>query len=271
LLEDLFRATAQLLRGDAPPQMAGVGERQEEARRLLRLRGLRPDVERALWRQLDTGYFLRHDADEIAWHARALYHRPEGSEPVVRARLNPTGDGIQVMVYVADQPDLFARICGFFARLGYSIADAKVHTTRHGYALDSFVLLDTGEHRAYRDVTSLVEHELVESLRTRPNLEAPPPVRLSRQLKHFPVVPEVAIRPDERGHQYVMSIAAADRPGLLYSIARILGDHGVVINSAKIATLGERVEDTFLISGAKLGQTATLVRLEQDLLQALHI
>ena len=271
LLEDLFRATAQLLRGDAPPQMAGVGERQEEARRLLRLRGLRPDIERALWRQLDTGYFLRHDADEIAWHARALYHRPEGSEPVVRARLNPTGDGIQVMVYVADQPDLFARICGFFARLGYSIADAKVHTTRHGYALDSFVLLDTGEHRAYRDVTALVEHELVESLRTRPPLEAPPPVRLSRQIKHFPMVPEVDIRPDERGHQYVMSIAAADRPGLLYSIARILGDHGVVINSAKIATLGERVEDTFLISGAKLGQTATLVRLEQDLLQALHI
>ena len=56
------------------------------------------------------------------------------------------------MVYVADQPELFARICGFFARMGYRIVDAKVHTTRHGYALDSFMLLDPGEHPAYRDI-----------------------------------------------------------------------------------------------------------------------
>ena len=38
------------------------------------------------------------------------------------------GDGLQVMVYVPDQPRLFARLCGFFARLGYSIVDAKIHT-----------------------------------------------------------------------------------------------------------------------------------------------
>ena len=69
----------------------------------------------------------------------------------------------------------------------------------------------------------------------------------------------------------LMSIAAADRPGLLYSVARILGEHGVQLHSAKIATLGERVEDVFLISGHRLGQTSTLVRLEQDLLNALQV
>jgi [protein-PII] uridylyltransferase len=271
LLEDLFRATALLLRGDAPPQMAGVGERQEDARRLLRLRGLRPGVEQALWQQLDTGYFLRHDADEIAWHTRTLYHRIDSIEPMVRARINPFGDGVQVMIYVADQPELFARICGFFARLGYSIAEAKVHTTRHGYALDSFVLLDPGEHLAYRDIIALVEHDLAEQLRSRPPLTPPPPVRLSRQVKHFPITPEVTIRPDERGSQYIMSIAAADRPGLLYAVARILSQHGIFIRSAKISTLGERVEDTFLISGQELAKMALLVHLEQELLDALQI
>jgi [protein-PII] uridylyltransferase len=272
LLEDLFRATAKLLRGDAPLQLAGVPERQEDARRLLRLRGLRPGVEEALWQQLDTGYFLRHDADEIAWHARTLYYRPDHPEPVVRARINPTGDGIQVMVYVADQPDLFARTCGFFARHGMSIVEAKVHTTRHGYALDSFVLLMPGEEpQAYRDIIGLVEHDLADSLKTQPPLEAPPPVRLSRQVKHFPIEPEVQIRPDERGNQYIMSIAAADRPGLLYAVARILSRHGIFIRSAKIATLGERVEDTFLISGSELAKMVTLVHLEQELLEALQV
>jgi [protein-PII] uridylyltransferase len=271
LLEDLFRSTARLLRGDAPLQMAGVSERQEEARRLLRLRGLRPDVEQALWAHLDTSYFLRHDADEIVWHTRTLYYRPDSPEPVVRARLNPFGDGMQVMVYVGDQPELFARICGFFARIGYSIVEAKVHTSRHGYALDSFVLLDPGERLVYRDVLGLVEHNLTEHLTKLPPLEAPPAARLSRQVRHFPINPEVVIRPDERGNHHIMSVTAADRPGLLYGIARILSQHGVNIRSAKIATLGERVEDTFLISGQELGKMVTLVHLEQELLTALQI
>ncbi len=271
LLEDLFRSTSRVLRGDAPLQMAGVSERQEEARRLLRLRGLRPDVEQPLWEHLDTSYFLRHDADEIVWHTRTLYYRPDSPEPVVRARLNPFGDGMQVMVYVGDQPELFARICGFFARLGYSIVEAKVHTSRHGYALDSFILLDPGERLVYRDVLGLVEHDLTEHLKLLPPLEAPPPARLSRQVRHFPITPEVTVRPDERGNQHIMSVTAADRPGLLYAIARILSQHGVNIRSAKIATLGERVEDTFLISGQELGKMATLVHLEQELLQALQI
>jgi [protein-PII] uridylyltransferase len=271
LLEDLLLAASQFLRGDAPPQMAGIAERQDQARALLRLRGLRPGVEQSLWQWLDTGYFLRHDADEIAWHAHALYHRPDTDEPVVRARINRSGDGIQVMVYVADQPQLFARLCGFFARLGYSIAAAAVHTSRHGYALDSFILLDPGEHLAYRDVLGLIEHDLAEHLKRLPPLEAPPPARLSRQVKHFPVTPEVDIVPDERGVSYVMSIVAADRPGLLYSIARILGQHGIFIGSARIATLGERVEDTFVITGPELGRTASLVNIEQELLDALRI
>jgi len=251
--------------------MAGVAERQEETRRLLRLRGLRPGIETSFWQHLDTGYFLRHDAEEIAWHTRTLYHRPEATEPVVRARLNPAGEGVQVMVYVADQPDLFARICGFFARLGYSIVEAKVHTCRHGYALDSFVLLDPGEHLSYRDMLALVEHDLGDRLRRQSPLEPPPSGRLSRQVKHFPIIPEVSIRADERGNQHIMSISAADRPGLLYAIARILSEHGIEVRSAKIATLGERVEDTFLISGRELSQVATLVNLEQQLLQALQV
>jgi [protein-PII] uridylyltransferase len=271
LLEDLFRMTASVLSGTAVLQLTGVAERQEEARSILRYHGLRPDVELDLWSQLDTGYFMRHAADEIAWHTRTLYYRPSGEQPVVRARLNPMGDGLQVMVYVPDQPLLFARLCGFFARLGYSIVDAKIHTTRHGYALDSFVVFAFDATQAYRDMIALIEHGIVEQLTQQPPLPASVSGRLSRQVRHFPVTPEVDIRADERGSQYLMSINAADRPGLLYAIARVLGHHEITLHTAKIATLGERVEDVFLISGKALAQTATLVRLEQDLLRVLQV
>ncbi len=271
LLEDLYAATRRLLAGATPQQAVGLAGRQEEVRSMLRFHGLRPGIEEKFWEQLDTVYFMRHDAEEIAWHTRILYHRPDAAEPVVKARLNQFGEGLQVMVYVADQPALFARLCGVFARLGYSIADAKIHTTRNGYALDSFVLLDPTHQLPYRDMVALIEHDLVERLTKLPPLEAPMTGRLSRQLRHFPITPEVAIRADEKGKYHVMSVVAADRPGLLYSIALILSRHNVVLHTAKIATLGERVEDTFLLSGAELAQSTPLVRLEQELLEALQV
>jgi [protein-PII] uridylyltransferase len=271
LLDDLYRMTRRRLSGETLSPLTGLEERMEDARRLLRLRGLRMQVEKDFWAQLDTAYFLRHDSEEIAWHTLTLYHRPESPAPVVRARLNPAGAGLQVMIYVRDQPELFARLCGFFARLGYSIVDAKVHTTRHGYALDSFILLDMSHQLPYRDMIGLIDHDLAEHLKLQPPLSPPPQTRISRQVRHIPLTPEVSIRADESSQNYILSITAADRSGLLYAIARTLARHGIRLSTAKIATLGERVEDTFLISGTELGKTATLVKLEQELLEILHL
>jgi [protein-PII] uridylyltransferase len=38
---------------------------------------------------------------------------------------------MQVLVYTPDQPDLFARICGYFDQTGLIILDARIHTTRN--------------------------------------------------------------------------------------------------------------------------------------------
>ncbi len=271
LLEDLFHATRRFLRGATAEQALGSAERQDDALRLLRYYGLRPGVESELWRQLDTAYFMRHDAEEVAWHTRMLYYRASDPAPVVKARPSQTGEGLQVMVYTPDQRDLFMRLCGYFGRLGFTIVDAKIHTTRHGYALDSFVLLDPQERTLYRDVISLLEHELIDRLYHPGPPDEPAPSRISRQVKHFPISPEVSIRVDEKGNRYIMFVSAADRPGLLFAVARVLANHDVVLHAAKIATMGERVEDTFLISGSQLGSPQSLLRIERELLAGLQI
>lgn len=271
LLEDLYLITSRVLRGDKPEQIKGLAERQADAAARLRYFGLIDGVEEQLWQVLDTVYFMRHDIDEIVWHTRMLYYRPESERPVVKARPSPIERGLQVMVYARDSAKLFLRLCGFFGRMGLSILDAKIHTTRLGYALDSFVLFDPSGGENYRDIIPLIEHELAERLSSDALPTCPAQGRLSRQLKHFPIVPEVAIRPDERGQHYILSIAAADRPGLLFAIASILSEHGVNLYTAKISTLGERAEDTFLISGANLASTAGIVKLEGALQKALQI
>lgn len=272
LLEDLFFATRKLLRGATPEQALGLDDRQEHTRDLLRYHGLRTGVEEALWAQLDSVYFMRHAPDEIAWHTRLLYYRPDGVEPVVKARVLEDDQGVQVMIYTPDRKDLFVRITGFLGRLGFSILDAKVHTTRHGYALDSFFVQNTRPMGEYKDLIALIEHELGHHLRqAEAPIQGPAPGRLSREVRHFPIFPNVRIRPDDAGKHFILSLTAADRPGLLFSVAQVLAEQGLNIHTAKIATLGERVEDTFLLSGSLLYQDAFVVRIEQKLIQKLQV
>ncbi len=272
LLSDLYYLTLEHLSQDTPPAPQGIlAERQGEAMRLLRYFALPETVHERLWKQLDTVYFLRHSAEEIAWHTRSLHYRIFNDQPVVRARIHQEGEGLQVMVYTKDQPDLFARIVGFFARAGYSIVDAKIHTTTHGYALDSFVILNIAQPDNDRDMIAYIEHELTDRLARQTPPEAPSSGRLSRQVKHFPIKAEAEIQPDDKGAHFVLTLTAADRPGLLYTVANTIAEHGANLHTAKISTLGERVEDVFLISGGDLANSSRRIQLETDLMERLKV
>ena len=272
LLADLYCLTLDYLGRDSQPAAHGIiAERQAEAMRLLRFFALSDTVHQRLWKELDTVYFLRHSAEEIAWHTRSLHYRIFIDKPVVRARLHQDGEGLQVFVYTKDQPDLFVRIVAFFARSGYSIVDAKIHTTSHGYALDSFVLLDVAEQHSDREMISYVEHELTDRLYRQTPPEVPSAGRLSRQVRNFPIKAEASIEPDDRGTNYILTLTAADRPGLLYTVATTLAEHGANLHTAKISTLGERVEDVFLISGGDLGLSSRRIQLETELMERLKV
>ena len=271
LLEDLFRATRRTLTGEPLARDAALAEKQGEAARLLRLYALSDGVKDRLWASLDTAYFLRHDAQEIAWHTRNLHYRVDGAKPVVKARLAPFGEGLQVMVYTRDREALFARICGYFERAGFSIAEAKVHTTRSGYALDTFVVMGQGRDAHYLERIAMIEKDLAADLASDAPLGAPRGGRVSRRVRHFPISPRVDVRPDERGAYHVLSIVAADRPGLLYGVARILSRYHLNLQTARVNTLGDRAEDVFLISGPALADSKTVLQLEQDLLAELTL
>ncbi|GBU14858.1 bifunctional uridylyltransferase/uridylyl-removing enzyme [Polaromonas sp.] len=269
LLEDLYYYTLRVLGGRAPDARAEVQARKREALTTLALHAEPLDAHKALWATLGLSYFMRHEAADIAWHARQLSRHVGTAKTIVRARRSLVGEGMQVLVYTPDAPDLFARICGYFDQASFSILEAKIHTATNGYALDTFQVISPTLDDHYREFTSMVQVELDRTLQARGPLPPPGKGRLSRRFKSFPVTPRVDLRPDEQGQRWLLSVSAGDRAGLLYLIARVLAEHHISILLAKISTLGERVEDSFLIAGPELQHSKAQIAIETELLDAL--
>ena len=296
LLEDLFRATLKALGGRAADPTALVEARKREALTELALHALPFEAHKALWDTLDVSYFMRHQPGDIAWHTRHISRElaraaaPSGpaatetatpapedgsSSPeaaasaIVRARLSPEGEGVQVLVYAPDQSDLFARICGYFDQAGFSILDAKIHTTRTGHALDTFQVVAPTLSDHYRELMGMVEVNLARFINERTPLPPPSRGRTSRRVKSFPYTPRIELRPDDKAQRWLLSVSTSDRSGLLYRIALVLARHGINLQLAKVTTLGERVEDTFLVNGASLQHNKTQLAIETELLDVL--
>lgn len=272
LLESLYHAALRQLQGKQLDKANEIANRQAEAIETLAHYDISAQACLPLWEKLDDNYFLRHEAREIAWQTRLLLTHVETAQPIVRTRLSPDGDGIQVMIYARDRGDLFAIICGFFERLGYSIVEARIDTTRHGYALDSFLVLDESDRSVrYSDLIAHIERELTARLSATIPPEPPLEGRISRRVKHFPIAPTVSISPDEKSACHVLSLVAGDRPGLLSRVAHVLLHHRASLHTARINTLGNRAEDTFVISGRDgkvLPQEAAWL-IERELLELL--
>ncbi len=292
LLEDLYKLSLRSLGGRAPDASAQVQARKTEALQKLALYAMPHEAQKALWSTLDVSYFMRHDANDIAWHARQLSRHVDAQSAtkliahnedstlargindiqtlaVVRSRLSPVGEGIQVLVYTPDQSDLFARICGFFDSHGFSILDARVHTANNGFALDTFQVVSNALEEHHRELMHMIEVELPRTLAKLGDLPPPAKSRVSRRVKSFPIAPRVSLAPDEKAQRWLLSVSCSDRSGLLYQIARVLAKHGINLQLAKVMTLGERVEDNFLIDGAELQHNKKQIEIETELLEAL--
>ena len=115
----------------------------------------------------------------------------------------------------------------------------------------------------------MLENNLALAVASTGPLPPPGKGRVSRRVKSFPITPRVSLRPDEKAQRWLLNISASDRVGLLYSVARVLAKHRINLQLAKVATLGERVDDTFLIDGPELQQNRAQIEIETELLEAL--
>jgi [protein-PII] uridylyltransferase len=263
LLESLYYQTLNVIRTTETNLTTQVSQRKSEAEKKLKSYNIKATSVEHLWENFGEHYFIRFDGNEIAWQTRLLMPHLNTSKPIVRTRLSPDGDGIQVLIYVKDRNDVFARICQFFDQMQYNIAQAKIYTTNHGYALDNFVILEQSSSKDnYSGLLRYLEEQLTENLLANQSLIAATRGRINRQVKHMPIQTKVEIALEANSLFHQLEITANDRPGLLATIAKKILALDIELHNAKINTLGNRVEDCFIIS-AKQQKMLSKEKIEQ--------
>lgn len=209
-----------------------------------------------LWANTGEDYFIREQIDDIVWHTRAIAERTRADASLVLVKEGGLQDhegATQIFVHTKGRPGLFAQLAAAMEQLDLSIQDARIYNSGSGYTLDTFYVLDANGE-SLGDNNDRIE-QIIQFLQER--LEHPERFpeansrRTPRQMRLFSTPTRTSMATDlNKGHT-VLEVITPDRPGLLAKIARIFNQYDLRLQNAKIATLGERVEDVFFITNSE--------------------
>ncbi len=259
LLRQLYTATRKALeRGlDAPIERNEViDDTIKAALELLAAHGIDADRARALWDNPDPDFFLQHTAEQIAAVTQAINRHDLNGGPLVlvRGMLGDVSDegATEIFLFTKDQPRLFASSVMAIDQLGLSIHDARIHTSENGNCFNTYVVLDeSGQPITNALRCAEIERVLRRALADPSHYPELAQRRISRRLKHFQWPTEAELSNEPGAPHSTLRIVATDRPGLLARLGMLFVELGIEVHHAKIATLGERVDDVFQITDAE--------------------
>jgi [protein-PII] uridylyltransferase len=229
-----------------------LNARRTAARSRLMASGMKDAVITDAWEAFSDNYFLRCDPEEIAAHTRMLADPANaGRNILVDLRPQLTGGGNAVFLFTPQQSYTFAIATAVFDEMGLSVTDARIIPLPHEASLSTYVVLDAdGGPIVDADRNEQLKRRLEKELRSGRATSPTVRRRAPRQIRMFPTRPVVSFATDERNGRTVIELVASDRPGLLSIVGNVFRDHAVKIQTAKIATVGERAEDVFYVTDA---------------------
>ena len=224
---------------------------QQQAIQLLIEDGFSEQEILEFWDNPGDDYFLRETPANIAWHFTEITRSGLNAPKVLIKEIHETQftGATQIFVYAPDRSNLFRDIATTLANLNLSIQDARVMTSNSsGFSLDTFIVLDESGECIGKDVERIqeIQQQLLTAIK-HPEDVRPLNKRICRAKKYFNVPAQVALSHDFDNQRSIVEVTAADRPGLLAICSDVFAQFNMSMMSARISTLGERVEDLFFI------------------------
>lgn len=250
LLQDLYFNTLRAFRrGLSKPveTRSKIRENQQQALEILADTNVSESDLKALWREFRADYFLRYSPEQIARHCQRIIGH-DRSEPLVIISANSYRGGTEVFVFAKEKVNIFALTVELLGSKKLSIHDAKIITTKTGYTVNTFIILDArGKTLKESYQTQAITDALSVKLK-QDNSSIIPLQPMRTELKQFRFPVRISFININAKSKTMIEIIALDRPGLLSNIAQVFQQLKISIHSAKITTFGEKADDVFTIS-----------------------
>ncbi|PKG81183.1 [protein-PII] uridylyltransferase [Colwellia sp. 75C3] len=273
LLEELYFNTLSAFRHglEKPVETRSkIRENQQQALAILSEQNINEQSIKALWDEFRVDYFLRYSPEQIARQCQNILEH-DREKPLVLISSVPYRGGTEVFIFTKEKNNTFANSVAFLVTKKLSIHDAKIISTKTGYTVNTFVVLDSrNKPLRERFYTKEMSQDLVDRLGKVNICELPEP-KVARHMKKFKVPLRVNFIKIHSKNRTMIEIIALDRPGLLSNIAQVFQQAQINIHSAKITTFGEKADDVFTISSAENNeltvqeQEALALRLKEEI------
>ncbi|MAY43203.1 MULTISPECIES: [protein-PII] uridylyltransferase [unclassified Neptuniibacter] len=226
---------------------------QHEAMAILKRQGLELEDFNPLWSSIGEEYFLHETAQSIAEHTKAIIEHGKIDEPLIliRQTSHRVFEGAtEIFIYSKDIDNLFAATVAAMDQLHLNIQDARIIVTESGEALNTYTVLsdDNTPLSENPEQLSQIKQILIDELDDPDDYPDIIQRRIPRQMKLFTTPTQVYLSNDPTLHQTVLEVITPDRPGLLARVGGIFSEHNLSVRKAKIASVGEKVEDFFFIT-----------------------
>ena len=258
LISKLYRSVRTILRASHEGEKRAayqLNDIRSKTLQLLESQGVSAQSAESIWTDARNSLLAHHDTLLTVELTKTIHQNQVQRKPFVLVHniAGPTkGEAAtQVFVYADNRPMLFAHCVSTLDRLQLQVVNARIETGISQMCYNSFVVLDVhgnlieseSEKRKISDrlLAVICDPPLHQKRRNR---------RISRQLTQFVRLANVTLSPPDEEGKSTLELIVSDRPGLLALVGEIFAELQVELHEARIATLGERVEDIFVVSGS---------------------
>ena len=261
LLKSLYITSRSILNQEEVPQKVSIRDRK--TRTLEAFSKAEINKISKIWKMLPESYFQKNNIASLKSHAEIITNH-DGQSSAGIQKLN---DYISLTLFTANRKGLFLRACELIDGLMLETYDADIQTTNDNkFALNSFLV----KHRKLGNNLYKSDFESIINKINKGILSPTSNIKLSKKIKKpFQMVTKINFSEDKNLMKTLLCIETLDQPKLLVKIAKSFLDLNIDVHSARITTLGERVEDNFQLLDSKNGKFLTKNK-KNDLTKSLN-